>query len=176
AIRAHGRHVELGLEIERRFAPVYANARVLIGSKSLAGENFVDLDPGAPPAKPLPAGATLPVSRAPESTPLDQVIGVLKHRRVRDLRRLVQALGAGGGVAGGASGARRGGRERTSCSRRADSMLAELQRFTPVVQAFLRPLGENLRQLNPVLAYMRPYGRDVAVAPALIGATAKAED
>jgi phospholipid/cholesterol/gamma-HCH transport system substrate-binding protein len=299
-VAPHGRHARLRLTLERRYAPVYDNARLLIRDKSLGGENYVDLAPGAPPGRPLREGATLPVANSPESTQLDQVLGVLKPKRVRDMRRIVEALGTGLGGRGqelnqfnAASsaatidgydvvqaladerlaltqlisdfghvaetlgqrgqelrsfvrGSRRlsttfadhddrvgatlaaapgflrtarqsmrrmsrlsavatpvvrdtrvatermvpmmsrldeasaGGRqavgELTELSRRSVPMLAALRRFAPTAREFMRPLEGNLRELNPLLEYMEPYGRDGAVALSLIGATAKSHD
>jgi phospholipid/cholesterol/gamma-HCH transport system substrate-binding protein len=300
SIAAHGRYVKLTMTLQRRYAPVYDNAKLLIGSKSLAGENFVDLDPGAPPGQPLRQGATLPLSRSPESTQLDQVIGVLKPKRVRDLRRIVEALGTGLGGRGtqlndfigagsrsttdgydvmhalaterlavtqlisdfgrvaqtlgqrgrdlrrfvrgsrqlsetfarnqanvsrtlvsapgflhtaresmrrmsrlaavstpvvrdtrvaseqmvpaidhlpkAAAGARDALHQLTPFSHRAGPMLAATERLVPTAKAFMAPLEDSLREINPTLGYLKPYGRDMAVGAALVGATAKAQD
>ena len=101
SIDAEGAHIRLKLSVKRKYGPVYGNAKVLLRTKSMGGENYVDLDPGAPPARALAAGETLPLANAPESTQLDQLIAVLKPERVRDLQRIIKAFGVGLGGRGG---------------------------------------------------------------------------
>ncbi len=94
-INADGGDVRLVLAIDKRFGPVYANATVLIRAKSLAGENYVALDPGTRSAAIVAPNGTLPLTQAPESTQIDQVLAVLSAPRRHDLDRILAALGGG---------------------------------------------------------------------------------
>jgi phospholipid/cholesterol/gamma-HCH transport system substrate-binding protein len=95
SIQIQGDAVRLNLEIERRYAPIYANATVLIRGKSLAQENYVSLDPGNASARALRAGAVLPLSQAPESVQLDQLLSTFTPKRRAELQRILDALGIG---------------------------------------------------------------------------------
>jgi phospholipid/cholesterol/gamma-HCH transport system substrate-binding protein len=90
----------LDLAIDPKYGPAYRDARVLIRGKSMLGEDYVDLDPGSPRAQPLPDGGTLPISRAPESTQLDQILSTLDAKHRRDLQRILDVLGEGLGGRG----------------------------------------------------------------------------
>jgi phospholipid/cholesterol/gamma-HCH transport system substrate-binding protein len=90
----------LDLAIDPKYGPAYRDARVLIRGKSLLGENYVDLDPGSPRAGRVPDGGTLPVTDAPESTQLDQILSTLDPKRRRDLQRILDVLGEGLGGRG----------------------------------------------------------------------------
>jgi len=85
---------KLTLTLDKQYGPVYKDAQVQIRAKTLAGENYVALDPGTPTAGALPDGATLP-STAPEATQLDQILSTFDAPHRRDLQRLLDALGAG---------------------------------------------------------------------------------
>jgi phospholipid/cholesterol/gamma-HCH transport system substrate-binding protein len=92
---ARGNDAVLDLTIDPKYGPAYRDARVLIRGKSLLGENYVDLDPGSPRAGRVPDGGTLPISRSPESTQLDQILSTLDSKRRRDLQRILDVLGGG---------------------------------------------------------------------------------
>jgi phospholipid/cholesterol/gamma-HCH transport system substrate-binding protein len=97
---ARGNTTTLDLAIDPKYGPAYRDARVLIRGKSMLGENYVDLDPGSPRAGRIPDGGTLPISRAPESTQLDQILSTLDGEHRRDLQRILDALGEGLGGRG----------------------------------------------------------------------------
>jgi phospholipid/cholesterol/gamma-HCH transport system substrate-binding protein len=90
---------DLTLTLARQYGPVYRDAQIEIGAKTLAGENYVALDPGSPAAGALPDGATLPAI-APEATQLDQILSTFDAARRRDVQRLLDLLGAGLGGRG----------------------------------------------------------------------------
>jgi phospholipid/cholesterol/gamma-HCH transport system substrate-binding protein len=95
SIAPDGDAIKLGLSIERQYGPVYRNAQILIRSKSLAGENYVALNPGDNTAPALRNGQTLPISRAPESTQIDQILATFTPRRRADVRTILAALDGG---------------------------------------------------------------------------------
>lgn len=94
-LRPHDAGTELRLRLDDSHAPVYRDARVLVRSKSVAGENYVELDPGGPSAGELADGAVLPIDRADEATQIDQILSVLDPERRRQLQRALAGLGGG---------------------------------------------------------------------------------
>jgi phospholipid/cholesterol/gamma-HCH transport system substrate-binding protein len=93
-IEPAGRRTAVTLTLDRRYGPVYADGQIQIRAKTLAGENYVALDPGTPAAGALPSGGLLP-SVASEATQLDQILSTFDARHRRDLQRLLDAFGAG---------------------------------------------------------------------------------
>ena len=63
SIEPDGDHIKLGLSIERQYGPVYRNAQILIRAKSLAGENYVALNPGDDSASALRDGQSATCGR-----------------------------------------------------------------------------------------------------------------
>jgi phospholipid/cholesterol/gamma-HCH transport system substrate-binding protein len=90
-----GRTTALMLELEDDHTPVYRDATVLIRTKSVAGENYVELDPGRPQAGAIPDGGRLAITRSLEATQLEQVLAELGPQRRRQLRRALDGLGGG---------------------------------------------------------------------------------
>jgi phospholipid/cholesterol/gamma-HCH transport system substrate-binding protein len=85
----------LDLDIEKKYSPVYRDARVLVRAKSVAGENYVEIDRGTPAAGPLPSGGVLTINHADEATQIDELFSVFDQARRRDLQRALQGLGGG---------------------------------------------------------------------------------
>lgn len=85
----------LMLDLQRSHSPIYHDATVLIRTKSIAGENYLELRPGTPQAGAIPDGGTLQVNRAEEATQLDQVLSELDPHRRRQLQRALAGLGTG---------------------------------------------------------------------------------
>ncbi|MEA2143537.1 MAG: phospholipid/cholesterol/gamma-HCH transport system substrate-binding protein [Solirubrobacteraceae bacterium] len=74
--------------------PLFNDARVRIRAKTLAGENYVDLQPGHVRSGRMADGATLRAT-APEATQLDTILSTLDAPRRRDLQKILDALGEG---------------------------------------------------------------------------------
>ena len=127
-IREHGQLIQLRLEIEPKHAPVYRNATTLVRAKSIAEENYVELDPGTPDAGRIPEGGRLPVSRNLEATQNDDVFSILDRTRRASLRRALA------GLAPGVEG--EGGRD---LNRTVESMTALVDEASP----FARILAEE---------------------------------
>ena len=102
-IREFGGIIQLKLEIEQRYAPVHRDATTLVRAKSIAEENYLELDPGSPDAGRLPEGGRLPVARNLEATQNDDVFSIFDKQRRGSVRRTLD------GVADGLAG--RGGRD-----------------------------------------------------------------
>jgi len=85
----------LELELDEDAGPIHRDATVLIRAKSIAEENYVELDPGRPSAGALPEGGTLPADRALEATQHDDVLSIFDAPRRRDLQRTLDGTGRG---------------------------------------------------------------------------------
>lgn len=90
-----GSTTALMLELDDGHAPVYRDATVLVRTKSVAGENYLELDPGRPRAGSLPDGGRLRIGRSREATQLDEILSVLDRDRRRQLQRALDGLGGG---------------------------------------------------------------------------------
>jgi phospholipid/cholesterol/gamma-HCH transport system substrate-binding protein len=76
-------------------APVYRDAKVYIRTKSVAGENYVELDPGTAATGALPSGGILGIDHAQDATQIDQILSVFDRARQRDLQRALYGLAGG---------------------------------------------------------------------------------
>jgi len=85
----------LELTLDAAHAPIYRDARVRVRTKTLVGENYIDLDAGTPQAGRVPDGGLLPVARALPSTQIDQILSALNAPTRRRLQRLLDSLGHG---------------------------------------------------------------------------------
>ncbi len=62
------------IELEEPFAPIPRNTRVLLRTKALLGETYVELTPGEPDAGMLDDGDTLPRAAAQEAVQIDEIV------------------------------------------------------------------------------------------------------
>ena len=90
-----GDQTVLQLNIDDKYSPIYRDAHVLIRAKSVAGENYVELNPGTKAAGALPSGAVLPIDHAEEATQIDQLLSVFDKVRRTDLQRALKGLRSG---------------------------------------------------------------------------------
>lgn len=95
SVETRGEETVLSLEIDSERGPVYENATVYIRAKSIAEENYVELDPGTPRAGAVPDGGELPVERALEATQNDDVLSIFDAPRRQDLQETLDGLGGG---------------------------------------------------------------------------------
>ncbi len=93
-----GDYTLLAIELDSH-SPVYRNAQVFIRAKSVAGENYIELDPGTPAAGAVPNGGTLGINNAQDATQIDQIFSIFDQTRRSELRRAL--YGFGQGLAGG---------------------------------------------------------------------------
>ena len=84
----------LGIQLDSH-APVYRDAKVYIRAKSVAGENYVEIDPGTAAAGALPSGGTLGLDNAQDATQIDQIFSIFDRARRRDVKRALSGLGEG---------------------------------------------------------------------------------
>lgn len=98
ASRSQGAASLIKFELDSH-APIYRDAKLYIRSKSVVGENYVELDPGNPASGALPSGGLLGIGSAQEATQVDQILSVFDHARQQDLQRAL--FGLAGGLQGG---------------------------------------------------------------------------
>ncbi len=81
-----GSRIHVTLEIKRKYAPLYRDAKLQVRQKTLVGENYLDVQPGsASSGPPLQDGASLAVSRQREAVPIDRVLDSLDADTRRSL-------------------------------------------------------------------------------------------
>lgn len=97
-ITNRGSQAVVQVEIFDKYAPVYRDATSLLRTKTLVGENYIQLDPGHPRAGRLQKNGIIPAARAGEPVQLDEILSSLDSR-TRD-RIKANLDGLGGGVAG----------------------------------------------------------------------------
>jgi phospholipid/cholesterol/gamma-HCH transport system substrate-binding protein len=61
------------IEMDNRFAPVHRDTKAILRTKTILGETYVQLTPGAPGSPDLPDGALLPRSQVTNAVQLDQI-------------------------------------------------------------------------------------------------------
>ncbi|MDX8150709.1 MlaD family protein [Patulibacter brassicae] len=94
---------DLGLvsfEVDKDQGPLYRNATVRIRTKTLVGENYLDIDPGDRKTGELPQDGTLPVTQAGEAVQLDQILSGLDERTRASVQRNLSTIGGGLGDRG----------------------------------------------------------------------------
>lgn len=88
-------HAVLELEIERRYAPIYRDATILLRPRTPLKDMYLALEPGTPAAGVLPAGGRLPAAQTAPDVNEDEVLANLDG----DTRQYLRILLAGAGQA-----------------------------------------------------------------------------
>jgi phospholipid/cholesterol/gamma-HCH transport system substrate-binding protein len=81
------------IELQKKYAPVYRNAVVLVRTKTLVGENYIQIDPGTPEAGKVPDGGTLPIANAEDAVQLDQILSAVDAKTRAHVRADLRGLG-----------------------------------------------------------------------------------
>lgn len=95
AVSSRGSMAVVSVELDPGQGPVYRDGSVLVRTKTLVGENYLELDPGHFPAGRLPDGGVLQLTQAKEAVQLDQILSGLDSRTRAAIRRDLDALGPG---------------------------------------------------------------------------------
>lgn len=85
--------VKIELEIKKKYAPIYRDAKILVRQKTLVGENYLDLTIGSAKAGQVRDGGTLTVAAQKEAVPIDKVLNTLDPQTRKNVS---QNLGAAG--------------------------------------------------------------------------------
>jgi phospholipid/cholesterol/gamma-HCH transport system substrate-binding protein len=94
-IQSRGTQAVVKVEIDKRYAPLYRDATTLLRTKTLVGENYLQIDPGHPQAGALPRNGVIPVEQAGEAVQLDQILSSLSPRTRERISRNLDGLGDG---------------------------------------------------------------------------------
>ena len=87
-------------EVDADQGPLYRDARVRIRTKTLVGENYLELDPGDARAGRLPRDGVLSVEQAGEAVQLDEILSGLDARTRAAVQRNLSSIGRGVGDRG----------------------------------------------------------------------------
>jgi phospholipid/cholesterol/gamma-HCH transport system substrate-binding protein len=96
-VHLHGDTAVLDLVLEGEPVIVHRGATVRVGTKTLLGEAYVDLNAGPAAAPALPAVAQLPLSAARDNVEVDEALRALGPAARRDVRATVAEAGRGAG-------------------------------------------------------------------------------
>ena len=92
AVGRFGQRTDATIELESQHAPIPADTRAIVRSKTLLGEAFVELSPGDRTAPKLDDGGRLPARQVAPTQALDQVLSGFDERTRLALRRFVSEL------------------------------------------------------------------------------------
>ena len=70
----HGDRTRVTIEIKPEYAPLPTDTQAILRLKTLLGETYIELTPGAKQSKPLPDGGQLPTSQIAETVELDEIL------------------------------------------------------------------------------------------------------
>lgn len=94
-IASVGDQAEVEFEIDRKGFTLYKDASVEVRTKTLVGENYLDVNPGSPAQGRLPSGGVLPLAQAKEAVQLDQILDSLGPRTRARVKENLDELGPG---------------------------------------------------------------------------------
>ena len=94
-IESQGENGLVTFELEEEHVPLYKDATVLVRTKTLVGENYLDITRGSPRAGELEDGGTLPLEQAGEAVQLDEVLDSLDEETRVEVRRNLDGLAPG---------------------------------------------------------------------------------
>jgi phospholipid/cholesterol/gamma-HCH transport system substrate-binding protein len=94
-ITNRGAQAVVEVEIDDDHAPIYRDATTLLRTKTLVGENYIELNSGSPRAGRLPVGGVVPVEQAGEAVQLDEILSSLDPRTRDSIKRNLDGLGSG---------------------------------------------------------------------------------
>ncbi len=94
SVKPVGQRTDALIELDRRFAPLRANAHVLLRVKTLLGEPFVALTPGTRTAGWVKDGGRLADGQVQDNQQLDQVLASFDKKARESLKKLTLSLSA----------------------------------------------------------------------------------
>ena len=87
-VKPRGLKSEATLAIDPEYAPLSAEVRAILRSKTLLGETFVGLTPGRDEGPRIADGGLIPADHVEDTQPLDRVLGTLDDEGRKELREL----------------------------------------------------------------------------------------
>lgn len=174
AIRSVDGAAETRLRIDPELAPLPADTRAMLRTKTLLGETFVALSTGdrsaaarRVPGSSIPDGGAIPPRNVRAGVLLDEVLDVFDPRTRDDLRTVLSALGKATRDRGGHLNAAAG--DLDPALRSADALLRTVDRQSAAVQSGIRDVGRTLGTLGERSAALRELVRSGA---RVVGTTA----
>ena len=82
------------VELERKYAPICDDARIIQRQKTILGEKYLEITRGTPGCKPIAEGARLADARVEDTVELDEVLGILDEPTRNFFRAWQQDTGA----------------------------------------------------------------------------------
>jgi virulence factor Mce-like protein len=82
------------MDIDRRYAPIPADARAILRTKTLLGEAYVELSPGTGSGRKLRDGGEIPLSQVAPTQPLDRIVNAFTRPTQQHLQALLNGTGA----------------------------------------------------------------------------------
>ncbi len=137
AIKRAGTITALELSIDKKYGPVYHDATVLIRAKSVAGENYVQLDPGNPKTGAVANGGVLPISQESPALQDDDVFSIFEAKERDSLQQALKGLGAGLSGSGG-----------NNLNRTLESMTALVEDGQPFATILNQERGQTAQLIN----------------------------
>ena len=95
-----GNKTIVALELDREIAPLGKDARVIMRSKTILGEKYLEITRGKPGGETVPEGGRLPDANVAEADELDEVLGILDPTTKKLFRTWQQDQGAAARVSG----------------------------------------------------------------------------
>lgn len=92
AVDSREGQVDVQLEIDAKYAPLREGTRVVLRSKTLLGEAFIELAPGRRTAKAIPENGRISTSDVFTAQTVDGALSVFDEDGRRDLRRFLQGI------------------------------------------------------------------------------------
>jgi phospholipid/cholesterol/gamma-HCH transport system substrate-binding protein len=83
------------IELQRRYAPLPADARAILRQKTLLGETYIELTPGNRGTGTVREGGSLPVGNVSPTVELDEIFRTLNARTRREFQLWMQTLAQG---------------------------------------------------------------------------------
>jgi phospholipid/cholesterol/gamma-HCH transport system substrate-binding protein len=94
-IQSVGDQAKVEFEIKEKDFPIYKDAVVEVRTKTLVGENYLDVQPGSPAAGKLPKGGLIPLTQAKEAVQLDQILDSLSPSTRKRVQENLDGVGPG---------------------------------------------------------------------------------
>lgn len=90
-----GTNAAVRISIKKEYAPLYKDATVRLRTKTLVGENYLDLNPGKESAGRIRDGGVLPLKQAGDAVQLDQILTSVDGPTRKAIQRTLDAMGSG---------------------------------------------------------------------------------
>jgi phospholipid/cholesterol/gamma-HCH transport system substrate-binding protein len=144
----HSDSADVTFSVQSRYAPIYRDATVQVGEKTLLGESYVVLDPGHPATGKLAGGARLPARNVlPASIEIDQALNVLNPAARGHLKAMLETIATG-------AAARSAPAQLGDTLAQLSSATAELRRLTDVLHGQQGDIAQGVQAARVVLTQL----------------------